>query len=111
MRVLVCGGRKYGFVDKMYQGLDELEQIDIIISGHASGADKMGEMYADERGIETEVYPAQWKVYGRSAGFKRNTQMLVEGKPDLVVAFPGGVGTAMMMRIAKDASVEVIEIT
>jgi hypothetical protein len=36
--------------------------------------------------------------------------MLVEGKPDLVVAFPGGRGTAGMMRLAKAANVEVIEV-
>lgn len=33
--------------------------------------------------------------------------MLVEGKPDLVIAFPGGVGTAMMCRIAEEANVPV----
>jgi hypothetical protein len=36
--------------------------------------------------------------------------MLMEGKPDLVVGFPGGRGTAHMCRIAGEAGVEVIEI-
>lgn len=115
MRVLVCGGRDYDDDVKVYETLDWVgvhkDIIDVIISGHARGADSLGEMYADERGIELDIYPAQWNKYGKSAGYRRNTQMLVEGKPDLVVAFPGGRGTAMMVKIAKDAGVEVMEVT
>jgi hypothetical protein len=36
--------------------------------------------------------------------------MLMEGKPDLVVAFPGGRGTANMIEQARKAGVEVLEI-
>jgi hypothetical protein len=36
--------------------------------------------------------------------------MLYEGKPDLVVAFPGGKGTAMMVDIATKAGVKVIKV-
>jgi hypothetical protein len=45
-------------------------------------------------------FPANWKVYGRAAGPIRNMKMLLEGKPDLVVAFPGGIGTADMVKKA-----------
>jgi hypothetical protein len=38
-------------------------------------------------------------------------QMLDEGKPDLVIAFPGGGGTADMMRRARAAGVEVLEVS
>jgi ABC-type sugar transport system substrate-binding protein len=37
--------------------------------------------------------------------------MLDEGKPDIVVAFPGGTGTADMVRRARKAGVVVIEVT
>jgi UDP-N-acetylmuramoylalanine-D-glutamate ligase len=110
MRILVCGGRTYNNVEEVYTTLDAIKNIELIISGHAKGADQMGEMYADERNIETEIYPAEWHLYGRAAGMFRNQQMLDEGKPDLVVAFPGGAGTAGMMRIAHKAGVEVMEI-
>jgi hypothetical protein len=36
--------------------------------------------------------------------------MLKEGKPDLVIAFPGGRGTDMMVGLAKDAGVEVLDL-
>jgi hypothetical protein len=41
----------------------------------------------------------------------RNKPMLEEGKPDLVVAFPSGRGTANMMKQAREAGVPVRVIT
>ena len=108
--VLVCGGRDYDNVDKMYSVLDELDMTEII-SGHARGADQMAEMYADERGIDVTIFPAEWNKHGRAAGFIRNKQMLDEGQPDLVVAFPGGRGTANMVDLAKKAGVSVLEVS
>ena len=46
----------------------------------------------------------------RGAGPERNARMLAEGRPDLVVAFPGGTGTADMVRRAKAAGVRVVEV-
>jgi len=66
--------------------------------------------WAVERGVECLQYPADWEKLGRAAGPIRNEQMLREGKPDLVVAFPGARGTAHMVRIAREAGVRVIEI-
>ncbi|MCH9665459.1 MAG: DUF2493 domain-containing protein [Gammaproteobacteria bacterium] len=48
--------------------------------------------------------------YNVKAGFNRNGLMLKNGKPDLVVAFEGGNGTADMMRIARSAGVKVVHI-
>lgn len=56
-------------------------------------------------------FPAKWKMYGRSAGAIRNAVMLSEFQPDIVVAFPGGRGTAHMVRIARAAGIDVIEIS
>jgi len=54
-------------------------------------------------------FPPEWKRYGPKAGPIRNKQMLDEGRPDLVVAFPGGNGTNDMVKKAKAAGIEVIE--
>jgi hypothetical protein len=123
MRVLVCGGRTYSDIARVTEILDVINgqnpelpdvyqelKIKVIISGHAKGADTLGEDYAQWNDIELEVYPAQWNRYGKRAGYVRNTQMLEEGKPDLIVAFPGGRGTAMMCDIARKAGVEVMEV-
>src|SRR5688572_16446636 len=81
-----------------------------IISGEADGADSIATDWAVINWTGYEGYPADWKTHGKAAGYIRNKQMLEEGKPDLVIAFPGGRGTAMMVDIAKKAGVEVIEI-
>jgi len=39
----------------------------------------------------------EWDELGKKAGPLRNQRMLDEGKPDLVVAFPGGGGTKDMV--------------
>jgi len=53
---------------------------------------------------------AKWSKHGRAAGPIRNQEMIDECKPDLVVAFPGGRGTADMVRRAKAAGIRVIEV-
>jgi len=56
------------------------------------------------------VFLANWRTHGKAAGPIRNQQMLDEGRPHLVVAFPGGTGTADMVRRAKAAGVPVMEV-
>jgi len=76
----------------------------------ASGADILGWQYAKEKQIPTLEFPANWKLHGKQAGFIRNLQMLKEGKPDLVVAFPGGPGTAHTVREAKALGIQVLRV-
>lgn len=109
MRVLICGGRDYSDIAEMYRILGVLP-ISVVISGHAKGADQMAEMYANERGLAVEIYPADWEKHGKRAGPIRNIQMLDEGKPDMVVAFPGGKGTAHMVKIAKERDIFVAKV-
>ena len=115
MRVLVCGGRDYLDYQEVSSQLHSIyaKLIDeelVIIQGEAKGADFLAKAFAYEFGLDCEEYPADWKQYGKAAGSIRNQQMLDEGKPDLVVAFPGGTGTADMVRRAKKAGLEVIEV-
>jgi predicted Rossmann-fold nucleotide-binding protein len=114
MRVLVCGGRDYSNREALAAVLAELRQtrgISLVIAGGARGADTMAEWWAKAEGIACGVYQADWIGLGRKAGPIRNQRMLDEGKPDLVVAFPGGRGTADMVRRGREAGVEVIEVT
>jgi PP-loop superfamily ATP-utilizing enzyme len=113
MKVLVCGGRDWSDTKKTYDTLDKINKeygIDVIIEGDARGADRMAGYWARKNRIDLKLYPADWDKYGKAAGYIRNQQMLDEGKPDLVVAFPGGKGTAMMVDIARKAGVHVIEV-
>ena len=62
---------------------------------------------AEGRGVEVLECAADWKRYGGGAGTKSNRQMLDE-YPDLLVAFPGGKGTADMVQVATTAGLQVV---
>lgn len=109
MRVIVCGGRDYCNKEVIRKHLEDLklEHPDaVIIHGAAPGADSWSGYVAGTLGFRVEVFPADWKKYGKAAGPIRNQQMLDSGA-DLVIAFPGGRGTDNMITKATNAGVEV----
>jgi UDP-glucose 4-epimerase len=113
MRVLVCGGRNYLDSRRVYSVLDKLHTeagIDHIINGGANGADMLSSDWAAMHGVKGTIYMADWENYGTMAGPLRNQLMLDQGEPDVVIAFAGGRGTADMVKKARRAGVEVIEI-
>ena len=94
----------------MFQVLEHFHKeygFTTVIHGGAEGADKLGGTWAELKRIPVEEYKAKWHLYGRAAGPMRNRQMLEEGKPDLVIAFPGHKGTANLVMQANEASVEI----
>lgn len=111
MRLLVCGGRNFTDVELLERTLSKIKEsyvIECLIEGGAWGADYLASQWAFKHGVWNERFPAEWGKYGKSAGPIRNKQMLDEGKPNLVLAFPGGKGTANMIMQAEAAGVEVI---
>ena len=111
MRILVCGGRDFNSRALLNKALQPYASKDnIIIQGSARGADDLAKIWAVDNDIEFKNYPADWNKYGKRAGYIRNVQMLNEGKPDLVIAFPGGKGTQMMINLAESAGIPVVKI-
>ncbi len=113
MRVLVCGGRDYSDWTTLKRELDlavRLSPVSLVIHGGASGADTLAGRWAEQRGFQVCIFPADWRRHGKAAGPIRNAAMLEHGRPDLVVAFPGGSGTADMVRKARAAKVQVREV-
>jgi hypothetical protein len=115
IRVLVTGGRFYYDKQRVFDVLDAIEHhctITRIVQGGATGADALALRWAIETGKEHKTYPALWKVHGRRrAGGIRNALMLREECPDLVVAFPGGSGTANMIGQSRAKCVATIEVS
>jgi hypothetical protein len=130
MRVLVCGGRKFSDRDLVFATLDRVHRsqpITAIIHGGAKGADALAAEWAKARHIVPYAYPPSWtdishpdaiikhassgRAYDARAGFRRNQIMLDRGRPDLVIAFPGGSGTRDMITRAKVAGVRRLEIS
>lgn len=115
MRVLVCGGRDYKDRGKIFEVLDDINREHgalIIIEGGAAGADTFaGEWTCMQRTCRLITEQADWQRYGAPAGPIRNAKMINDHKPELVVAFPGGRGTADMVRQARGAGIEVTEVS
>lgn len=114
MTVLVCGGRDFDNREVLKNALDllhGLHHFTRLVHGGARGADSLAAYWALGQGVFAAGYPAQWDAYGKAAGMIRNQEMLDVEKPELVIAFPGGRGTADMVRRAKKAGVKVVEIT
>jgi hypothetical protein len=112
-RVLVCGGRGYDNRKLLFDVLDvahAANPIELLIHGDATGADAMAHEWAQDKGLVCSEFRAAWREHGKAAGPMRNQRMLDEGKPHLVIAFPGGRGTNDMIQKAYSAKVPVVQV-
>jgi len=78
-KLVVAGSRDFNNYDLARNVLDHVLQHHLpnveIVSGKARGGDKMGELYAAERGLPVMEFAAEWNRFGRSAGYRRNVEM------------------------------------
>lgn len=118
MIAIVTGGREYrdrAMVEVVLNDVDPSQ----IWHGGARGADKFAAEYAETWGIHTSVCDADWKKHGRAAGPIRNQHMIASavalrssfGAEFIVIAFPGGRGTADCVKRARLAGLDVLEVT
>ena len=99
--VIVCGGRSFHDHATLWRELDAAHAgnpISLVVTGGAFGADALAASWARAHKIEYRKYPASWERHGRAAGPARNATMLKEHPGAEVIAFPGGTGTADMVR-------------
>jgi len=126
--LLVTGGR--GFLDQRLVGqvLDgELRRVGPdrlwLLQGGAGGADRLAREWASRRAVPCLTMHAHWDRAGLRAGPERNQWMVdlanrligewPQAEPTmqvLAIAFPGGKGTADMVRRCRDNDIEVVEI-
>ncbi|MFN3885519.1 MAG: DUF2493 domain-containing protein [Aquabacterium sp.] len=113
MRLLVCGSLTCTDRHAVFHALDLVltrRRVDTLIHGAAAGVDTVADQWAVAREIQRQVFPVspeQWARVGLAASPLRNTRMLLEGRPDGVVAFPGGPGTEDMVLQARVAGIPV----
>lgn len=110
---IVCGGRTFNDYARVKSAI-LTEMPTFVIEGDAGGADKLAGEVCNDNGIDYVKVPALWDARGKSAGFRRNSVMLKmlqvfgAGNETVVIAMPGGRGTAMMVDLAEKAGVRVV---
>lgn len=127
MRAVIYGGRDFTDEVDAFHVLDQIhakQQITAVIEGGAPGADRIGRRWGLSRGLPVETWDADWKdldapravlrrndhgFYNARAGHDRNLRMGTQGRPQVGIEFPGGVGTADMKAILNRKHIEVIE--
>ena len=103
MKVAIVGSRSF---DNYYHLASELDkrkhEITEIVSGGARGADALAKKYAELNGITYTEFPANWEKYGRSAGFRRNRDIVIYS--DKTIAFWDGIskGTAHTITLTEN---------
>lgn len=102
MKVAIIGSRSFNNYALLNETLEPIKpQITQVISGAAKGADSMGEQWASDNQIDTNIFPANWSLYGKRAGFVRNEDIIKNC--DLCIAFWDGKskGTAHSISLCK----------
>lgn len=114
--VLVTGGREYSDLQRVISELGD-EMPALVIHGCATGADGLASRYAVLNFRAEARFPADWQLHGRAAGPLRNERMVrfaadleSAGWDVVVVAFPGGRGTANCVQMAERVGLTVREV-
>lgn len=107
---IIAGSRTFDSYEAMERFCDKAlsNQTNIeIVSGTASGADRLGEEYAKRKNYQIVYFPADWDKHGKSAGYIRNKQMAEYA--DALIAFWDGQskGTQNMIDLAKQHKLQV----
>lgn len=108
MKAAIVGSRTFDDYNALVEFIDEtidkynLEDVDLVVSGAAKGADALGAKFAKDNGIDLLEFPAEWKKYGKSAGFRRNVTIIENC--DICFAFWDGEshGTQHDLQLCKE---------
>lgn len=113
MIVAVTGGRGYADKAAVWRELDALAPHLLLVGDCPTGADRYALEWAEclnpDHGCLPQIFCADWAKHGKAAGPIRNREMLA-AKPDMLLAFPGGRGTADCVRQARQLGVAVVSV-
>jgi len=118
-RVVICGGRHYIFSQDDIRRLEDVLMYIVlqglsmeVVTGGAKGADACAVAWARSSSLKVTTFAADWSKHGRAAGPIRNRQMAkYVSSGGICVAFPGGRGTANMVKEAEAVGMEIVDFT
>ncbi len=111
MIVAVTGGRDWNdprFVSQSLMAFNDARPITELHEGGAEGWDGWCRQWARNHGIQVITYWANWEKHGKAAGHIRNGLILTKSGAQVLLAGPGGKGTANMISQAEKRGLEII---
>lgn len=119
MKLAIVGSRSFSDYDLLVETLKShyLTQsgwhFTEIVSGGAKGADSLAAEFARVNGIKLTEFLPDWDKFGKSAGFKRNAQIVDYADEVLAFSVDNSKGTGHSIELAKrqEKPVKVIEIS
>lgn len=115
-RILVTGSRTWDDEEAVrFEVGEEIQKAymlclePVVVHGKSPrGADEMADRLARELGVAREWHPAQWNRYGKSAGIRRNNQMVAAGARVCLAFIRGNsLGASHCVRAAERAGIPV----
>lgn len=86
MRILITGSRNWSDAGIIEQALFDIlrdgyapRSVTIVHGDCPTGADSLANQIAERHGFFVERHPADWKKFGKRAGFIRNNEMVKLG--------------------------------
>lgn len=117
MRIIITGDRDFLDYERLEQIMLQImekypnETVEIVAGGD-KGAESIGELFALKHYLKVARFPANWRRYGSSAGYIRNSDMIDYARQEkgILIAFWDGKsgGTKNIIQLAKRWGLEVI---
>jgi len=111
-RVLVTGSRDWADFrlvrDELAKLMEPNNHLTVVHGACPTGADAAADLWAQQNAFINERHPADWKTYGKAAGFRRNAEMVALGA-DVCLAFirNGSKGATHTADLAEKAGIPV----
>jgi len=111
MKTIIAGSRDFESYAILYAVMQSVPwEITEVVSGCARGVDTMGENWAGDNRVPVKKFPAEWKTYGKCAGYLRNNEMANYADALVAIRFQGSKGTLHMLDLADQANLKIYKV-
>jgi hypothetical protein len=110
MRLMLVGGRHFADEELVNAALTAVHHslpVSVLIHGGSVGIGAAAEIWAAKAGVNIVRYPPP-RTGSRADNVRRDLFMLEDGRPDALLAFPGGRRTQKLTGFALDSGLQVI---
>lgn len=112
MKVIIAGTRTIDDYNILLKAIKlakkEKWKITRVVCGCADGPDTLGEYWARAKGIPLKRFRPKWKLYGKSAGPRRNKRMALYADAALIIWDGKSKGTKNMIELAEKYDLKLI---